>query len=44
MGTTVWSPLYGGILTGKYNKELPESNRFAKFTFLKQRFDQYFKP
>ncbi len=44
MGTTVWSPLYGGILTGKYNKELPESNRFEKFTFLKNRFDQYFKP
>jgi aryl-alcohol dehydrogenase-like predicted oxidoreductase len=23
LGTTIWSPLLGGILTGKYNQELP---------------------
>ena len=23
LGTTVWSPLAGGVLTGKYNDEVP---------------------
>lgn len=28
-GTTVWSPLCQGILTGKYNNgEIPEGSRF----------------
>jgi len=28
-GTTVWSPLYMGILTGKYNDgNIPEGSRF----------------
>ena len=26
MGTTIWSPLYSGILTGKYNTGLPQEN------------------
>jgi len=26
-GTTIWSPLKSGILTGKYNKEIPEGSR-----------------
>lgn len=26
-GTTVWSPLLGGILTGKYNDGIPEESR-----------------
>lgn len=30
LGSTVWSPLGGGILTGKYNTgEFPENSRFA---------------
>ena len=29
-GTTIWSPLCQGILTGKYNSgELPENSRFS---------------
>src|SRR5690606_32084474 len=27
MGTTIWSPLAGGILTGKYNNGMPDSVR-----------------
>lgn len=27
MGTTIWSPLAGGILTGKYNNGIPDSVR-----------------
>lgn len=30
MGTTIWSPLKSGILTGKYNKETPEGSRMAE--------------
>ncbi len=29
MGTTTWSPLNSGILTGKYNKGIPKNSRFA---------------
>lgn len=33
LGTTVWSPLAGGILTGKYNKgEVPEGTRWDTFS------------
>jgi aryl-alcohol dehydrogenase-like predicted oxidoreductase len=28
-GTTVWSPLLQGLLTGKYNDGIPEDSRFA---------------
>ncbi|UII23583.1 potassium channel beta subunit family protein [Fulvivirga ligni] len=28
LGTTVWSPLASGLLTGKYNNESPEDTRF----------------
>lgn len=27
MGSTIWSPLAGGILTGKYNNEIPKDTR-----------------
>ena len=27
-GTTIWSPLAGGILTGKYNDGIPEDSRY----------------
>lgn len=29
MGTTAWSPLDSGLLTGKYNDGIPEGSRFA---------------
>ena len=29
MGTTIWSPLAGGILTGKYNNGIPEDSRVS---------------
>jgi aryl-alcohol dehydrogenase-like predicted oxidoreductase len=28
-GTTIWSPLASGMLTGKYNDGIPEDSRFA---------------
>lgn len=28
-GTTIWSPLAGGLLTGKYNDGIPEDSRYA---------------
>jgi len=40
MGTTIWSPLASGLLTGKYNNGIPEDSRFALqgFDWLKDRF------
>lgn len=29
LGTTIWSPLASGLLTGKYNDGVPEGSRFA---------------
>lgn len=29
MGTTIWSPLASGLLTGKYNNGIPPDSRFA---------------
>ncbi len=29
MGTTIWSPLASGLLTGKYNDGIPENSRLA---------------
>ena len=29
LGTTIWSPLASGLLTGKYNDGIPENSRFA---------------
>lgn len=28
-GTTIWSPLASGLLTGKYNDGIPENSRYA---------------
>lgn len=42
LGTTIWSPLASGILTGKYNSGIPEGSRFAnneKYLFI---FNKYF--
>lgn len=35
LGTTVWSPLASGVLTGKYNDGIPEGSRFDKNPNLK---------
>lgn len=34
MGTTTWSPLASGILSGKYNHGIPRDSRLAKETWL----------
>jgi voltage-dependent potassium channel beta subunit len=38
MGTTIWSPLASGILSGKYNDEIPPDSRLsmAKYSWLFQ--------
>ena len=38
MGTTIWSPLKSGILTGKYNEGIPEDSRLNQpgYEFLKK--------
>ena len=38
LGTTIWSPLASGILTGKYNNEVPTGTRFelANMDWLKK--------
>lgn len=42
MGSTIWSPLKSGILTGKYNKEVPKDSRMAHkdYSWLKDRFER----
>lgn len=42
IGTTTWSPLASGILTGKYNDGIPTGSRLAQpgYEFLVQRFDK----
>ncbi len=39
MGTTIWSPLASGLLTGKYINEIPEGSRLSieKYGWLKER-------
>jgi voltage-dependent potassium channel beta subunit len=39
LGTTIWSPLASGLLTGKYNEGIPKNSRFALegFDWLKER-------
>lgn len=39
LGTTIWSPLAAGLLTGKYNNGIPEDSRFGieGFGWLKDR-------
>ncbi len=39
LGTTIWSPLAAGLLTGKYNDGIPKGSRFAieGFDWLKDR-------
>jgi voltage-dependent potassium channel beta subunit len=42
MGTTIWSPLASGLLTGKYNDGIPEGSRLAleNYVWLKDRMMQ----
>jgi len=42
MGTTIWSPLASGLLSGKYNNGIPEDSRFSLegFDWLKDRWMQ----
>ena len=42
LGTTIWSPLAAGFLTGKYNNGIPEDSRLAiqGFDWLKDRWVQ----
>lgn len=39
LGTTVWSPLASGLLTGKYNHGIPEGSRLSldKYDWLRER-------
>lgn len=39
LGTTIWSPLAGGLLTGKYNDGVPEGSRLdmEKFDWLREK-------
>ncbi|MBS1628488.1 MAG: aldo/keto reductase [Bacteroidetes bacterium] len=39
MGTTIWSPLFAGLLTGKYNNGMPAGSRLSleNFAWLKER-------
>lgn len=41
MGTTIWSPLASGILTGKYNKGIPKDSRMTLqgYEWLKRKFE-----
>jgi len=41
LGTTIWSPLASGILTGKYNDGIPQDSRLnlPGYEFLKKRLD-----
>ena len=40
LGTTIWSPLASGLLTGKYNKGIPEGTRASLegYEWLRERF------
>lgn len=42
LGTTIWSPLDSGILTGKYNEGIPEESRIALegYEWLKEQLTQ----
>ena len=42
LGTTTWSPLCSGTLTGKYNDGIPEGSRFSNPVFKSFFYDQYF--
>lgn len=41
LGTTIWSPLASGILSGKYNQGIPKDSRLSleNYKFLRDRFE-----
>jgi voltage-dependent potassium channel beta subunit len=41
LGTTIWSPLSSGLLTGKYNEGIPEGTRvsLSGYEWLRERFE-----
>jgi voltage-dependent potassium channel beta subunit len=41
LGTTIWSPLASGLLTGKYNEGIPEGSRadLEDYDWLRERFE-----
>ncbi len=41
LGTTIWSPLASGLLTGKYNRGIPQQSRAALsgYQWIRQRFE-----
>lgn len=39
LGTTIWSPLAGGLLTGKYENGIPEGSRPTVEAWLRERFE-----
>ncbi|MEE9465682.1 MAG: aldo/keto reductase [Candidatus Neomarinimicrobiota bacterium] len=41
LGTTIWSPLAGGVLTGKYNKGIPPGSRLTLkgYEWIRKRFE-----
>jgi voltage-dependent potassium channel beta subunit len=41
MGTTIWSPLDSGILTGKYNDGIPEGSRLYSHNWLKDNLSSF---
>lgn len=42
LGTTIWSPLAGGVLTGKYNEGIPKGTRYDNNPDLLRIFNMYF--
>lgn len=43
LGTTIWSPLASGLLTGKYNDDIPDGSRLKQngYEWLVKRLDQW---
>jgi len=43
IGTTIWSPLKSGLITGKYNDGIPEDSRMNQkgYEWLKKRLDSF---
>ncbi len=39
-GTTIWSPLASGLLTGKYSSGIPEDSRLARMEWLRNQFKE----
>jgi aryl-alcohol dehydrogenase-like predicted oxidoreductase len=43
IGTTIWSPLASGLLTGKYNNSIPEGSRMTakNYTWLQDTLNKW---